>query len=404
VFSASDATVPFNSIGRTGNLTGGDTGPRTTPLNASYVQDRYNAGASHLGVMAYAEAVDRYMGINRGPGSKTPTLDLSATVPNAGQLVTRPVFDVEASSDDGVNFVLTDGDTGINVQQIDFANVDRRGILEFDLRGIPLGAEITSASVEFEINTYTYDPPADGPEVRLYGYAGNGQVDVADATRTSIPNGIGPTVTDLRPTTITLNTSVIENLLGGGSGYLGLLAVGSADFNQFGFDTLEWDVATAPHLTLNYALPLPGDFNDDSAVNADDIDLLTAAIRASSGNLTFDVNGDNAVSDDDFAHYIEDILGTHPGDTNLDGVVNFCDLAALAANYGQSPRGWGSGNANTDLAVNLIDLTTMATYYAGGQSQALADWQSLASVPEPGALGIFMLLATAGCARLRKKS
>lgn len=52
-----------------------------------------------------------------------------------------------------------------------------------------------------------------------------------------------------------------------------------------------------------------------------------------------------------------------PGDTNRDRSVDFFDLTALSASYGQSDRTWADGDFNGDRIVNFFDLTTLAAHY-----------------------------------------
>jgi hypothetical protein len=81
------------------------------------------------------------------------------------------------------------------------------------------------------------------------------------------------------------------------------------------------------------------------------------------------------------------------GDADLDGDVDIDDLSILAVNYGLSAGGrWGLGDFDFDADVDLADLTRLATYYNAGQQQALADFQSLAGVPEPGSFAAAALI------------
>jgi hypothetical protein len=76
--------------------------------------------------------------------------------------------------------------------------------------------------------------------------------------------------------------------------------------------------------------------------------------------------------------------GILPGDSNVDGAVDLTDLTALAGSYGIVTGGlWNLGDFDLDGDVDLVDLTVLATYYNGGAQQAMADFQTLTSVPEP---------------------
>ncbi|WP_428389951.1 hypothetical protein [Mucisphaera sp.] len=105
-----------------------------------------------------------------------------------------------------------------------------------------------------------------------------------------------------------------------------------------------------------------GDFNGDTVVDAADIDLLTAAIRAGSTDSQFDLDGSTAVDAGDLDELIGAILGTVPGDANLDLNVDLIDLSALASNF-NAVAGWSQGNFNVDTVVDLIDLSLLATNF-----------------------------------------
>jgi autotransporter-associated beta strand protein len=74
-----------------------------------------------------------------------------------------------------------------------------------------------------------------------------------------------------------------------------------------------------------------------------------------------------------------------PGDTNLDGSVNFNDLLTLAQNYGRSGfQIWSLADFTGDAATNFNDLLILAQNY---NQNFAADWALAQSmVPEPTAL------------------
>lgn len=81
------------------------------------------------------------------------------------------------------------------------------------------------------------------------------------------------------------------------------------------------------------------------------------------------------------------------GDTNLDRVVDFDDLLALAQNYNGTEKLWQQGDFNYDQSVNFDDLLQLAQRYGGSLSQSqladlpasfAEDWLVARSlVPEP---------------------
>jgi hypothetical protein len=103
---------------------------------------------------------------------------------------------------------------------------------------------------------------------------------------------------------------------------------------------------------------------------------------------------------------------TLAGDSDLNGLVDFNDLAKLAQNYNVADgnRVWTEGDYTYDGNVDFNDLALMAQNYNSmltpGQSAALGaafgrDLElALSQVPEPGAVG---LLAVAGVGMLRRR-
>ncbi|MEA2709024.1 MAG: hypothetical protein QOF78_1625 [Phycisphaerales bacterium] len=251
---AGDGTVPFNQVARTGPMLTG--GARLDPLNVAYLQSRYAAGSTHIGLMGYAEVAGYRTGFSNA-GQLGPTqLTVNATVPDTGTVVSRPVVDAKVSTSDMVNYVLTDGEGTINTQYLPGANVDRRGILEYHLGGVPDGATITAAKIAFNLQAITYSG-SDGPNVRLYGYSGNGLAELSDKDQMFNLLAVGSSTTSTGPYEVDLSTTLIESLLSSGTDYLGIVALGSADGHQLGFYTNEAGFSPPATLSVTYAIPEP---------------------------------------------------------------------------------------------------------------------------------------------------
>ena len=99
------------------------------------------------------------------------------------------------------------------------------------------------------------------------------------------------------------------------------------------------------------------------------------AAFAGRGNLAFDLNGDQLADNADVSFLLSEVIGARYGDTDLNGLVNLLDLAALASSYGRA-GGWAKGDFNGDGLVNVLDLSTLAANYGKTASAA-------AAVPEP---------------------
>ena len=158
-------------------------------------------------------------------------------------------------------------------------------------------------------------------------------------------------------------------------------------------------------LTINVlGLPpvgVPGDFDDDGDVDADDIDILCDNMGGAPD--PYDVDEDGDVDEDDLVFLIENLaewdngvdtgIGTKQGDFNLDGLVNATDLAIMKGTFGTSGVNYAGGNANCDDLVNATDLAILKGTFGfvaltGG------------SVPEPMTIG---LLAMGGLTLLRRR-
>jgi len=94
---------------------------------------------------------------------------------------------------------------------------------------------------------------------------------------------------------------------------------------------------------------------------------------------------------------------TLSGDTNLDGSVDFLDLARLAQSYNvtDGTRSWPTGDFNYDGNVDFLDLAKLAQNYntalgAPAVPGAPADFnadvaRAFAEVPEPQSLAVLAL-------------
>lgn len=105
---------------------------------------------------------------------------------------------------------------------------------------------------------------------------------------------------------------------------------------------------------------LPGDFDLDNDVDADDIDLLFAAISSGTQDLFFDLTDDGVVTHDDTGRLVQVILQTSFGDANLDGRVNRTDAAIVGRNFGyMGTPAWARGDFSGDGQVDLTDAAMM---------------------------------------------
>ena len=132
-----------------------------------------------------------------------------------------------------------------------------------------------------------------------------------------------------------------------------------------------------------------GDFDVNGTLDARDIDRLSRAAQAGI-DLSYDLNDDLFVNDDDRFIWIHSLKDTYFGDANLDGEFNSADLIAVFQAGGYEldvDAGWAEGDWNGDAKFDTADLTV--AFVDGGYEQGpRLDTQA---VPEPESLLIILL-------------
>jgi hypothetical protein len=178
---------------------------------------------------------------------------------------------------------------------------------------------------------------------------------------------------------------------------------------------LSHDPTYGEYLTRAYAetnqLPaavdvaLLGDFNLNLVRDVQDIDLLNEAIRAGTFNRVFNLNRDRVLNENDRDIWVTSLARTHYGDGNLDGEFNSTDLTEVfrAGQYEDSAAlnsSWVSGDWNGDGDFSTGDL--LLAFQDGGYE--VGPRVAVATVPEPTALGITILLGVCGVMRACRKT
>jgi len=106
--------------------------------------------------------------------------------------------------------------------------------------------------------------------------------------------------------------------------------------------------------------PMIGDFDEDADVDHADIDLLSDAIRSGAQDAVFDLTRDGRVDQADHDYMIRHVLGTRPGDTNLDCSVDERDVVATSPSLGaMDGGGWSDGDFDGNGRVDLMDLSSL---------------------------------------------
>ncbi len=158
--------------------------------------------------------------------------------------------DAQAITEDGVVWTIDPDSLGLNASRFDTIPLQRRGLMEFPLDAIPAGSTIISAS--FSANVWTFTHPPD-PVLLLHGYAGDGILDLADATRPTNQIGASDPVTALGPIELSISPTYIESLLGA-STHLGVWTM-VEEAGQCAIDATDaHDLfgAPAPTLTIEF--------------------------------------------------------------------------------------------------------------------------------------------------------
>lgn len=106
---------------------------------------------------------------------------------------------------------------------------------------------------------------------------------------------------------------------------------------------------------------LTGDWNGDSIISADDIDQFCADLTMTPADPRTDLNADARHDEQDLLWFVQQMLQSTIGDSNLDGVFTSSDLVAIfqTGEYEDSVAGnstWATGDWNCDGEFSSRDL------------------------------------------------
>jgi hypothetical protein len=129
-----------------------------------------------------------------------------------------------------------------------------------------------------------------------------------------------------------------------------------------------------------------GDINNDTLLDVNDIDLLSAGIRDGIENKRFDLNGNNIIDDADRTSWVKDLKKTYFGDSNLDGEFNSNDFVVVfqTGEYEDDTAGnstWATGDWNGDGDFTSRDF--VAAFQDGGYEKGPLAAQAVPEPPAP---------------------
>ena len=151
-------------------------------------------------------------------------------------------------------------------------------------------------------------------------------------------------------------------------------------------------------ITATGETALPGDFDNNGLYQCSDVDELVAQIAGNSTDLTYDLNADQTVDQDDLAEWLaiagaENLISQNPylaADADLDGDVDGDDYDAWNTSRFTATAAFCSGDFTADGFIDGQDLLVW-------NALKFQSADSLSAVPEPAAMPLLLLALLASC-------
>jgi hypothetical protein len=233
-----------------------------------------------------------------------------AVLPGGAQtLALRPTSEWGASlSTSGGSVIFTAGDS-MRVDRTPSRDEDHRALIEFNTSGLPEGAMIQSATLDFDINLRTSSGSL-VPIVELYGYQADGSPTDAEARSLSRFLGRSAPITSNALVSIPLDVEELSSMLEA-SPDIGIVAYEAAP--TVGVRIVATQFAdqfpatfSPPMLNIGYSIPsspahaVPaGDYNRDAHVDAADY-VVWRKLNGTQGDSPADGDGDGDVDQEDY--------------------------------------------------------------------------------------------------------
>jgi hypothetical protein len=151
---------------------------------------------------------------------------------------------------------------------------------------------------------------------------------------------------------------------------------------------------------------LVGDFNGNAMLDAEDMDLLSAAVRSDIHDPVYDLDQDGQLSHVDRQHWLRQLKRSALGDSNLDHSVDSADLL-LVFQAGEYEDGipqnstWATGDSDGNGDFDTGDLVAVLQDGLYEQGPLMP---SPPQVPEPSGLMLALLATAWASVRLRGRT
>ncbi len=155
----------------------------------------------------------------------------------------------QAITEDGSLWTVDTDPISLNASRFSGTSLERRGLLEYDLSGLPTGATIVSVTLQLGINSFT-GGAGPAPRVQFHAYSADGAIAAADATVPFNLAGESPEIDELLPVIATLDPDVIAGAIEP-TGILGLMAYQAVEGRQAQFYATD-RFGTGPVLTVDF--------------------------------------------------------------------------------------------------------------------------------------------------------